>query len=104
MPGRSTRSLDISLVYGANLDEQPESTAEMLQRTLHISRVLADKLVAGGISSLDEVAYLPFGELREIGQLWEEEATALRDLARHYLMNEALGDSDENPATGMTDV
>ncbi len=104
MAGRSTRSLDISLEHGANLDKQPESTTEMLQRTLHISSALAIKLVAGGVSSLDEVAYLPFGELREIGDLWEEEATALRNLARHYLMNETLGDSDENPATGMTDV
>jgi hypothetical protein len=42
----------------------------MLQRALHISAELAERLVAGGISCIDEVAYIPFNEFREIGGLW----------------------------------
>ena len=71
-------------------EKSQESTAEMLQRTLHISAALAERLVDGGISSLDEVAYIPFGELRKIGGLWDEETTALRTKARNHLLHEAL--------------
>ena len=75
------------------MDKQPESTAEMFQRTLHINEVLARKLVEGGLSTLEEVAYVPFSELREVGDLWDEEATALRNRAKDYLLEQALQDS-----------
>ena len=67
----------------------------MFQRTLHINEVLARKLVEGGLSTLEEVAYVPFSELREVGGLWDEEATALRNRARDYLLEQALQDPHE---------
>jgi transcription termination factor NusA len=41
----------------------------MFHRTLQIDKVLAKKLVDGGLSTLEEVAYVPFNELREVGGL-----------------------------------
>jgi transcription termination/antitermination protein NusA len=80
------------------MGKQPESPAEMFQRTLQIDEVLAKKLVDGGLSTLEEVAYVPFGELREVGGLWEEETTALRNRARQYLLNQAMTDPLEGQA------
>lgn len=77
------------------MDKQPESTTEMFQRILHINEVLAKKLVEGGLSTLEEVAYVPFGELREVAGLWDEETTALRNRARQYLLEQAMRDPDE---------
>jgi N utilization substance protein A len=82
------------------LDKQPESTAEMFQRTLHINEALANKLVEGGLSTLEEVAYVPFSELREVGGLWDEETTALRNRARAHLLGQAMQD----PREGLPDV
>jgi N utilization substance protein A len=70
----------------------------MFQRTLHINEALALKLVDGGFTTLEEVAYVPFGELREVGGLWEEEATALRNRARQLLLEQVLRDPPEGAA------
>ena len=87
------------------MNNQSESPAEMLQRVLSISDALANKLVAGGISSLEEVAYVPFQELREIGGLWDEETTSLRNRAREYLLMEATGGrSLDDLAKGLPDA
>ena len=80
------------------MGKQPESAAEMFQRTLQIDEVLAKRLVDGGLSTLEEVAYVPFGELREVGGLWEEETTALRNRARQYLLSQAMTDPLEGQA------
>jgi len=77
------------------LSESPEDIAGSFQRTLQISRSLAERLVAGGLTCLDEIAYVPFEELREIGGLWEEETTALRNLARRHLLTEELRRQDD---------
>ena len=70
----------------------------MFQRTLHINEALARKLVEGGLMTLEEVAYVPFSELREVGGLWEEETTALRNRARQYLLEQAMRDPGEGRA------
>jgi N utilization substance protein A len=80
--------------------QQPESTVEMFQRTLQINEALAKKLVDGGLSTLEEVAYVPFNELREVGGLWDEETTALRNRARQYLLDQAMRD----PRAGLPDA
>jgi N utilization substance protein A len=76
------------------VSESPEDVAGLFQRTLQISRALAERLVAGGFTCLDEIAYVPFNELREIGGLWEEETTALRNAARRHLLTEELRRQD----------
>ena len=73
---------------------------EMFQRTLHINEALATKLVEGGLSTLEEVAYVPFTELRQVGGLWDEETTSLRNRARQYLLEQAMRD----PGEGLPDA
>lgn len=72
----------------------------MFQRTLRISEALAKKLVDGGFTTLEEIAYVPFTELREASGLWDEEATALRDRARSLLLVEL----SEDPRRGLPDA
>ena len=72
--------------------EPSESPAALFQRTLHIGVDLANALERGGLTSLDEVAYIPYTELAEIGRLDEVQTQRLREMARMYLLNEALGD------------
>ena len=71
---------------------QPESeTPEaMFRRSLHVSEALAKALVSGGLTTLDEVAYVPHWELAKVSGLNEHEVTELRNLARMYLVNDAL--------------
>jgi len=70
-----------------------ESPAELFQRTLHVDRSLAEALESEGFTCLDEVAYVPFDELIEVPGLTSEAATSLRNLARMYLLNNAIGDT-----------
>jgi N utilization substance protein A len=70
----------------------------MFQRTLQVNEALAKKLVEGGLCTLEEVAYVPFSELREVGGLWDEETTALRNRARQYLLDQAMRDPGEGVA------
>ena len=72
--------------------KDPKAIAEMFQRTLNINAALAEKLVAGDLTTLEEVAYIPFAELRVVGGLWDEETTALRNRARQYLLDQATRD------------
>ncbi len=65
----------------------------MLQRTLHIEVSLANALADDGFTCLEEVAYVPFTELQATAKLDDEATTALRNLARMYLLNDALDDA-----------
>ena len=85
------------------MDERPESESEMLQRVLHISDVLANRLVAAGITTIEEVAWVPFQELRQIGGLWDEEATLLRNAARKHILDEVIGPEGDFQS-GLTDA
>jgi len=64
-----------------------ETVAQMFQRTLKVESSLAEALEADGFTSIDEVAFVPFHELLEVPGLTESTATALRNLARMYLLN-----------------
>jgi len=72
------------------MEESPESVSAMLQRKLHIGQDLADSIVAGGLTTVEEVAYVPLAEFIEVSRPTIEEATALRSIAQKYLLNEAL--------------
>jgi N utilization substance protein A len=69
----------------------------MFQRTLHVDAAKAEALVAGGFTSLDEVAYVPFAEFQESVAFDEATITDLRRVARTYLLTEALDRPDQPP-------
>ena len=85
------------------MNEEPETPAAMFQRTLHIGVDLANALERGGLTSLDEVAYIPHPELAEIGKLDEVQTRRLREMARNYLLNEALEGWDGPPPDALGD-
>ena len=80
------------------VDEPQESTAAMFERTLHMNSGVASALVAADILSLEELAYVPISELREIEALDPSQIEVYRHQARQYLLSEALG--GEEPPTG----
>jgi N utilization substance protein A len=63
-------------------DESPEA---MFQRILQMDERLARVLTAGGIVTLEELAYVPIDELLRIEGLGESEAQTFRSRARAYL-------------------
>jgi N utilization substance protein A len=70
---------------------ESESASAELQRKLRISATVADALVAGGLATIEEVAYVPVAEFLSVSGLPESEAETLRRVAKAYLLNESLG-------------
>lgn len=73
-------------------DESPEA---MFQRTLHMHERLAQTLTAGGIATLEELAYIPIGELLAVRGLQEADAQLFRKRARAYLLHDAMPGEDD---------
>jgi len=69
-------------------DKNPEA---IFQRILHVGEKLARNLMASGIATLEEVAYVPIAELMGIQGLDEPEAQRIRKHARMYLLRAAVG-------------
>ena len=72
-------------------DESPEA---MFQRTIHMDQRVARLLTAGGILTLEELAYVPIDELLAVKGLQESEAQLFRGRARAFLLEDAMGGSD----------
>jgi N utilization substance protein A len=56
---------------------------------------LARTLTAGGIATLEELAYVPIAELLGVQGLEESEAQLFRKHARAYLLQDATGSEDD---------
>jgi len=78
------------------MEESRETPAALFQRTLHIGAELAKTLEHGGLTTVDEVAYIPHWELAEVGKLDELQTQRLREVARAYLLNQTLPDPPED--------
>ncbi|MBL0729657.1 hypothetical protein [Piscinibacter sp. HJYY11] len=76
------------------MEDAEETPAEMFQRKLKVSSALSNKLVSGGLRTIEEVAYFPLSEFQEISGLSSTEAGDLRYIAKAYLLNETL---DKDP-------
>jgi N utilization substance protein A len=77
------------------MDKPDESPEAMFQRTLHMDERLARTLTAGGISTLEELGYVPIGELLEVQGLDESQAQLFRQRARAYLLQDAMRRDDD---------
>ena len=75
------------------MSEPDETPSAMFERTLKVSPALAGALVSGGLTSIEEVAYVPFAELQDVTKEAAEKVTELRRIARLYLLNSELGDA-----------
>jgi len=67
----------------------------MLQSTLHMNESLARIFTAGGIATLEELAYIPIWELLGVQGLEESDAQLFRKRARAYLLQDATGSEDD---------
>jgi transcription termination/antitermination protein NusA len=72
--------------------ESPES---LFKRVLRMDEGLARTLVAGGIATLEELGYVPIGELLRVPGLNESDAQFYRRRARAYLLHDATGNQDD---------
>jgi N utilization substance protein A len=52
-------------------------------------------LIAGGISTLEELGYVPIGELLGIQGIDESEAQLFCRRAREYMLRDAMGNQDD---------
>ena len=77
------------------MDKPDESPEAMFQRTLHMDEKLARILTAGGISTLEELGYVPIDELLGVKDLPESEAQLFRRRARAYLLQDAMRRDDD---------
>jgi N utilization substance protein A len=80
------------------MDRPDDSPEAMFQRTLHMDERLARTLTAGGIATLEELAYVPLQELLGVQGLQESEAQLFRKRARAYLLHDAMGGDDDGDA------
>lgn len=66
------------------------SPTALFQRTLGMDPRIANALVASGIETLEELAYVPIDELLSTEELRESEAQYFRQRAREYLLRNVL--------------
>ena len=64
----------------------------MFQRTLRISEDLARKFQTAGYVTLEEIAYVPIEEIKQVGEIPEWVLDDVRRRAREYLLHDALRD------------
>ena len=69
------------------MDETP---ALMFQRTLRISEDCARTFQTAGYETLEEVAYVPIEELKQMKEVPEWVLEDIRRRAREYLLRDAL--------------
>jgi hypothetical protein len=73
---------------GDRMDAIQESVVASLMSSLEISRTTAWSLVYEGFTTLEEVAYVPLGEMREAG-LGDAEIARMRERALRLLAEQA---------------
>jgi transcription termination factor NusA len=56
---------------------------------------LAQTLVEGGITTLEELGYIPIGDLLAVPGLHESDAQLYRKRARAYLLHNMSGNQDD---------
>ena len=81
-----------------------ESPQHLFVRALRIEPEWAAVLVANGLTTLEEVAYVAIDELRGIDGVDEQRVQAWRASARRHLLVQAIGDGDdEDPIAAAAD-
>jgi len=74
------------------MSESPES---LFKRVLRVDEGLARTLVTGGITTLEQLGYVPIGELLSVPGLTESDARLYRQRARAHLLYDATGNQGD---------
>ena len=79
----------------AKSEAEQAAAKALFQDKLEVDEEIADILVAEGFSTVEEVAYVPVGELLAVEGFDEDIVEELRSRARDALLNEALAVEEE---------
>lgn len=75
----------------AEADEPDRAIVEMFMRSLDLDERVASALVEAGLTTIDEVAYIPLQELLEIAAITQTLLLSLRERARQRIADDTLG-------------
>ena len=103
---------DLNIMSVEQAEEKTESEAQnllkMFMDQLDVDEEIANILVQEGFSSIDEVAYVPENEIREIEEFDEDLVNELRNRARDVLLTRAIVNeeklSDAKPAPDLLNM
>ena len=76
-------------------EEESASIRHLFMDKLDVDQEVADILIQEGFSTLEEIAYVPIGEMLEIDAFDEETVNELRNRARNVLLTEAIVDEEQ---------
>jgi N utilization substance protein A len=76
-------------------EEESSSIRKLFMEKLDVDEEVADILIEEGLSTLEEVAYVPLSEMLEIDAFDEATVNELRDRARNVLLTEAIVDEEQ---------
>ena len=79
----------------AKSEAEQKEASKLFQDKLQVDEEIADILVAEGFSSIEEIAYVPVGELLAIDVFDEEVVEELRNRAQDALLTQALAAEEE---------
>lgn len=89
-------------------ENESQSLLKMFMDQLDVDEEIANILVQEGFSSIDEVAYVPENEIREIEEFDEDLVNELRNRARDVLLTRAIVNeeklSDAKPAADLLNM
>ena len=74
----------------AKNEEEFSVLRQLFMEKLDVDEEVADILVQEGFTTLEEVAYVPLGEMLEIEAFDEQTVNELRNRARNALLTEAI--------------
>jgi N utilization substance protein A len=74
--------------------EEVDRIRQLFMGALDVDEELADILVQEGFNTLEEVAYVPIGEMLEIESFDEDTINELRTRARNALLTEAIAQEE----------
>lgn len=103
---------ELNIMSVAQAEEKTENEAQSLLKIfmdqLDVDEEIANILVQEGFSSIDEVAYVPENEIREIEEFDEDLVNELRNRARDVLLTRAIVNeeklSDAKPAADLLNM
>lgn len=87
----------------AKSEAEQKEASKLFQDKLQVDEEIADILVAEGFSSIEEIAYVPVGELLAIDVFDEEVVEELRNRAQDALLTQALAAEEEIDANRPAD-
>ncbi|PSB92265.1 transcription termination factor NusA [Candidatus Pandoraea novymonadis] len=76
-------------------NEERGSLRELFMQCLDVDEEMADILIEEGFSSLEEIAYVPLGEMLEIEAFDEDTVHELRNRSRDSLLTQAIANEEK---------